>query len=143
MHLGSEAGAVDQGQRADALRVGQGQAQRDRPAGGVSDHVQRRADAEGVEERGHEPGQVGAGGVIADGRGGFAVTGQAQRQHPMGAGEGGDDPPPAGGALLVPVQQQQRRPGPGLQVLGVHPVHGDPTVVDGELALVLRVGRDG
>ena len=43
------------------------------------------------------------------------------------------------GALLVPVQQQQRRPGPGLQVLGVRPVHGDPTVVDGELALVLSV----
>ena len=78
-----------------------------------------------------------AGGVVADGRGGFAVAGQAQREHPVGAGQGGDDPPPAGGALLVPVQQQQHRPDTGLQVLGVHPVHGDPTVVDGELVLVL------
>ena len=41
----------------------------------------------------------------------------------------------------MPVQQQQRRPDTGLQVLGVHPIHGDPTIVDGELVLVLGRGR--
>ena len=35
------------------------------------------------------------------------------------------------------VQQQQRRPGPGLQILEVHPVHPDPTVGDEGFALVL------
>ena len=101
-----------------------------RSSGGSMSRVSRNAATNGA--------MVAAGGVVADGRGGFAVAGQAQREHPVGAGQGGDDPPPAGGALLVPVQQQQRRPGTGLQVLGVHPVHGDPTVVDGELVLVLR-----
>ena len=119
--LPAEAGAVDQGQRSDALWVGHGQAQRDRSACGVPDHVERRLDVEGVEERGHERGQVAAGGVPVGQRGGVAVTGQAQGEYPVGAGEGGDDPSPAGGALLVPVQQQQRRTGSGLQVLGVVP----------------------
>ncbi len=142
VHVWPEAGAVDQGQRADPLRVGQGQTQRDHATGGVSDHVQRRLDAEGVEEAGHERGQVAAGAVPADRRGGVAVAGQAQGQHPMGAGERGNDPPPAGGALLVTVQQQQRRSGPGLQELGVHPVHGDPTVANSELAPILGFGCD-
>ena len=82
MHLGAEPGAVDQGQRSDALRVGQRQAERERPACGVSDQVQRRVDAEGVEERAHEAGQVGAGGVVADGRGGFAVARLGSRSRP-------------------------------------------------------------
>ena len=44
-----------------------------------------------------------------------------------------------------PCSSSSGGPVTGLQVLGVHPVHGDPTVVDGELVLVLRVGvgRDG
>jgi hypothetical protein len=109
----------------------------------VSDQVQGRVDVEGVEERGHEAGQIAAGSVVAYGGVGFAMAGQAQREHSVGAGQCGDDPSPAGGALLVPVQQQQRRPGTGLQVLGVHPLHGDPTVVDDELALVLGGGMDG
>jgi hypothetical protein len=147
MHLTTEACAVDQGQRSDAPRVGQGQAQRECTACGVPDQVQRRLDVEGVEERGHEPDQVATGAVVADGRCGVAMTRQAQREYPVGAGQRGDDPPPAGGALLVPVQQQQHRPDPRLQVLGVHPVHADPTIMD-ELALNLRVGvlqlgRDG
>jgi len=125
------------------MRWGQRQPKHERTACGVSDQVQRRVDVEGVEERGHETGPVAVGGVVADGCGGFAVAGQAQREHPVGASKGGDDPSPTGGALLVPVQQQQHRPDTGLQVVGVHPVHADPTVVDGELVPVLGGGLDG
>ena len=142
--VAAQTGAVDQGQGAYPGRVGQGQAQGDRTAHGVPHHVQR-PDPEGVEEVGHERGQVPAGSVAGDRRGALAVAGQAQGQHPMGAGEHGQYPPPARGALLVAVQQQQRRPGPGLQVLQVHPVHDDPTVVNDELTLVLAdgLGRNG
>ena len=59
----------------------------------------------------------------------FAVTGQAQRQYPVGPGEGGDDPPPAGRALLVPVQEEQRRSGAGFHILGFHPVDRDPVIM--------------
>ena len=99
-------------------------------SGGPTPRVSRNAATNGAWSR--------AGRVVADRRGGLAVSGQAQREHPVGAGQGGDDPPPAGGALLVPMQQQQRRPGPGLQVLGVHPVHDDPAVVDDDGSAVRR-----
>ena len=125
-----EASAIDQGQRSHPPRVGQGQAQGDRTAHGVSDQVER-PNSEGVEEAGHEGGQVAAWGVATDRRGAVSVTGQAQGQHPMCPGEGRDNPPPTGRALLVAVQQQQRRPSPGLQVLGAHPIHGDPTEATG------------
>ena len=106
-------------------------------AGGVSDDVQR-ADAEDVEEGGDERGGVAAGCVGACGGHGFAVTGQAQRQHAVGPGEGGDHPPPARGALLVAVHQQQCRSGAGLQVLGGHTINGDTPVVDDDPARFLR-----
>ena len=76
---------------------------------------------EETREAGHERSHVGSRGITAGPRGGVSVAGQAQGQHPMGPGKRGNDPPPAGGALLVTVHQQQRRPGPGLQDLGVHP----------------------
>jgi hypothetical protein len=143
MDLTAQTGAVDQGQGAYPSRVGQSQAQRDHTARRVPDHVQRSY-PEGVEEVGHERGQVPAGCVAADRRGALAVPGQAQSQHPMGAGEYGDHPPPAGGTLLMAMHQQQRRPGPGLQILQVHPVHPDPVIGDEGLAVVLadELGRN-
>jgi hypothetical protein len=137
--LTAQARAVDQGQGAHSGGVGQGQAQYDRTAHGVPDQVQR-PDPEGVEEVGDERGEVAARGVAVDRWGAVAVAGQAQGQHPMGTGEHGDHPAPTGRALLVAVQQQQRRPGPGLQILKVHPVHQHPTVGDDELALVCPDG---
>ena len=74
MHLTSEPGAVDQGQRSDALGVGQRQPERERAARGVSDQAQRPVDVEGVEERGHEAGLIRAGVVVAVGRNGLAVA---------------------------------------------------------------------
>jgi hypothetical protein len=38
------------------------------------------------------------------------------------------------------VHQQQRRPGPGLQILQVHPVHDNPTIEIDEIALPLVDG---
>jgi hypothetical protein len=101
----------------------------------------QRPDPQGVEEVGHERGQVGPRGVATHRRCAVPVAGQAQRQHPMGPCKHGGNPAPAGRALLVAVQQQQRRPGPGLQVLKVHRVHQDPTVVYDELSLVIANGH--
>ena len=144
VHVASEAGAVDQGHGADARRVGQGQPQSDRSAGGVSDDVEWRSDAQCVEELGNEGGQVSAGGVGADREVALAMTGKAQRQHPVGLGEAGDDPPPTGGALFVAVQQQQRWPAAGLEVLGGCPGYIDSTVVQHEVFVLLdRLDRGG
>jgi len=137
--VAAQTSAVDQGQCADPLRLGQGQAQGDRTADGVADHMQR-PDPHGVEEVDHERGQVGPRGVATHRGCAVPVAGQAQGQHPMGPGEHGGDPPPAGRALLVAVQQQQRRPGPGLQVLKAHRVHQDPTVVYDDVNLVIADG---
>ena len=92
------------------------------------------ARADGEEESGHERCQVGAGSVTVGSGPAFAVTGQAQRQYPVGPGEGGDDPPPAGSALLVPVQEEQRRSGAGFQILGFHPVDRDPAIMKNDLS---------
>ena len=142
LHVTAQAGAVDQGQGLHPSRVGQGQAQGDRTTHRVPDHMQR-LDVDGVEEVGHERGQVGARGVAADCGGAVAVAGQAQGQHPMRPGEDGQHPPPARRALLVAVQQQQWRAGPGLQILQLHPVHADPTVLNGDANLVgtAQLGR--
>ena len=129
----------------DAGWVGQRETQGDRAAGGVADQVERWPGADGEEERGHEGCQVGTGSVTAGNGAALAVTGQAQRQYPVGPGEGGDDPPPAGRALLVPVQEEQRRSGAGFQILGFHPVDRDPTIMKNGLhpGLGLRRSRRG
>ena len=145
VYVASESGAVDEGHGADARRVGQGQPQSDRSAGGVSDDVEWRSDAQCVEELGNEGGHVAAGSVGADREVALAMTGKAQRQYPVGAGRGlGMTHRQLVALCSWPCSSSNGRPAAGLEVLGGCPGYIDSTVVQHEVFVLLdRLDRGG